>query len=99
MVELWKEHGDYLPFYRLLEDNYLGPQPGGRNLVNILSPAKKLKGGTAPLANVFDNIMKNTIVTIDRDMCNQAAQHVADLGQGAELQLYSISFLTCVCMK
>lgn len=79
MRNVWEEHGDYIPFYRALEDSIKGPNGSGvfgRTIANMRSPAKKLKGGEDKIADLYDNMMRNTASVIDRGM-RSAAMHLA----------------------
>lgn len=67
------KHGDYVPFYRLQnEEDTLGP----RTFMSIANVKKltKLKGGEGPLGDFFENMVRNTQSIIQAGIKNTAAQ-------------------------
>jgi hypothetical protein len=72
----WTENWDYIPFYRQLE----GESTQGPNVFQSISGVavpKKLKGGSAPLADFLETVVRNTRAAIEAGMKNVAAQRVA----------------------
>jgi hypothetical protein len=78
--DLWENNGDYVPFYRALEEVVKGPSGGGgRNIANQRSPVRRLKGGEDRVADLYDNMLRNTAAMVDRGMRNVAMQAAVDL--------------------
>ena len=71
MRSLW-EHDDYIPFYRVLEGE-VGNPTSGQGLSHQQT-IKRLKGGTAALNDVFENMLMNTAWLIQASMKNHAMQ-------------------------
>lgn len=75
----------YIPFYRVMENNmeeageYVGPQVAMQKTLNNPRSAldKKLNGGVDPLANVYENIIRNIQSIYRAGMANQALQTTA----------------------
>ena len=73
--EEWMKHGDYLPFYRQLDDQAaIGPKVF-QALSGVKGP-KKLKGSEDPLGDFMENMVRNTQAAIEAGMKNVAAQRV-----------------------
>ena len=73
--EEWMKHGDYLPFYRQLDDQAaIGPKVF-QALSGVKGP-KKLKGSGDPLGDFMENMVRNTQAAIESGMKNVAAQRV-----------------------
>lgn len=73
--EEWMKHGDYLPFYRQLDDQAaIGPKVF-QALSGVKGP-KKLKGSEDPLGDFMENMVRNTQAAIESGMKNVAAQRV-----------------------
>ena len=73
--EEWMKHGDYIPFYRQLEDQAaIGPKVF-QALSGVKGP-KKLKGSEDPLGDFMENMVRNTQAAIESGMKNVAAQRV-----------------------
>jgi hypothetical protein len=71
----WMKHGDYLPFYRQLDDQAaIGPKVF-QALSGVKGP-KKLKGSEDPLGDFMENMVRNTQAAIESGMKNVAAQRV-----------------------
>ena len=72
------EHDFYLPFYRVVEDEgqTRGPSTGGQ-LVRQKA-FQHLKGGTQPLGDPLQNILKNWFHLIDASLKNRAATLALD---------------------
>jgi hypothetical protein len=71
--EEWMKHGDYIPFYRQLEDEKaIGPKVF-QALSGVKAP-KKLKGSENPLGDFLENVVRNTQAAIESGMKNVAAQ-------------------------
>ena len=84
-AELWTQNWDYIPFYRQIE----GEATAGPNVFSAIAGVakpKKLKGGTAPLADFMETIVRNSRAAIEMGMKNVAAQKVVRdvvrMGQG-----------------
>jgi hypothetical protein len=79
-ADRFTQYSDYIPFYRQLEGEYtIGP-----NIFQSLSGVKKpktLKGGTAPLADFMETIVRNTHSAITAGMKNVAEQRAIQLGK------------------
>jgi hypothetical protein len=73
MAKEWTKHGDYFPFYRLMEgEDIAGPKVFSS--IGNVSRGKKLKGGENPLGDFFENIVRNSQAAIQAGMKNIAAQ-------------------------
>ena len=73
MAKEWTKHGDYFPFYRLMEgEDIAGPKVFSS--IGNVSIGKKLKGGEDPLGDFFENIVRNSQAAIQAGMKNVAAQ-------------------------
>ena len=78
----FKQYADYIPFYRQLEgDDTLGPNIF-QSLSGVKKP-KKLEGGTAPLADFMETIVRNTHAAITAGMKNQAEMMAVKVGKQA----------------
>ncbi|NBS71313.1 hypothetical protein EBT31_20750, partial [bacterium] len=73
MAKKWTEHGDYFPFYRLVDFNDVQGPKMFSSLANV-RPPKKLKGGESPLGDIFENIVRNSQAAIQAGIKNVAAQ-------------------------
>ncbi|WP_031429647.1 MULTISPECIES: hypothetical protein [Methylomicrobium] len=80
---MW-DSGDYIPFYRVIEDNVKGPR-GRRGLTHQTSGIRRLKGGTASLGDPLENIVRNFAHLIDASLKNNAIRKVADHFDGADI--------------
>ena len=70
--ENFLKYADYIPFYREVNENTLGPNVN-QAISNVKKP-KKLKGGEAPLADFLETVVRNAQSAINAGMKNQAAQ-------------------------
>ena len=76
---LW-ENEDYVPFYRLLEEDAGVSAPGNkRGLANQRSGIRALKGGEAQLNDIIENMVMNLTHLVDASMKNVAAQRVIEM--------------------
>ena len=82
MAKEWTRHGDYFPFYRLAEEDVVGPR-GFRSIANV-TPPKALKGGENPLGDFFENVVRNSQAAIQAGIKNVAAQRAT--AQGLKLK-------------
>jgi len=74
-AEIWTQNWDYIPFYRQMD----GETTAGPNVFSAISGVakpKKLKGGTAPLADFMETVIRNSRAAIEAGMKNVAAQRV-----------------------
>lgn len=78
MAQEWTRHGDYFPFYRLAEEDVVGPR-GFRSIANV-TPPKALKGGENPLGDFFENVVRNSQAAIQAGIKNVAAQRATEQG-------------------
>ena len=72
MGRKYTEHADYIPFYRQME----GERTSGPNIFSAISgvrPPKKLKGGDTAVADMLENLVRNTQSSIEAGMKNAAA--------------------------
>lgn len=77
MAKEWTKHGDYFPFYRLMDgDDIAGPKTFSS--IGNVKPPKKLKGGEDPLGDFFENIVRNSQAAIQAGMKNVAAQRATE---------------------
>ena len=77
-AEMFRKHGDYIPFYRQLD----GEETVGPNIFQSIAgvkPPKALKGSEAPLADFLETVVRNTQAAIQSGMKNTAAQRAADV--------------------
>lgn len=75
---LW-ENADYIPFFRVMEDDVFGPGRGKSGVANQRSGIRKLKGGTAQLNDPIENMVMNMTSLVDRSFKNLAARKVVAL--------------------
>jgi len=70
----WVRYGDYIPFYRQVDDTEtIGPKL--LQAIAGVKPPKKRKGGTeAPLADFLETIIRNTQSSVQMGLKNVAAQ-------------------------
>ena len=70
----WVKYGDYIPFYRQVDDTEtIGPKL--LQAIAGVKPPKKRKGGTeAPLADFLETIIRNTQSSVQMGLKNVAAQ-------------------------
>ena len=70
----WVKYGDYIPFYRQVDDTEtIGPKL--LQAIAGVKPPKKRKGGTeAPLADFLETIIRNTQSAVQMGIKNVAAQ-------------------------
>lgn len=83
-VDLFSQHGDYVPFYRLLEDEdgdleVKGPRGSRHGVEGQRSPAWRLKGGQQAINDPVENMVMNLTAFIDRSFKNLAMQKVTRL--------------------
>tara|TARA_R110000744_G_scaffold155462_3_gene270756 strand:+ start:662 stop:7474 length:6813 start_codon:yes stop_codon:yes gene_type:complete len=71
---------DYVPFYRALENQPVGPQSNTRGLLDAQSD-KSYKGSYRPVHNVFDNMEKWASYIVTKSVQNQAAVNKVILTQ------------------
>ena len=77
MAKKYTEHGDYFPFYRLInEEDVAGPK--AFSSIGNVKPPRKLKGGENPLGDFFENIVRNSQAAIQAGMKNTAAQRATE---------------------
>lgn len=79
---MW-EHDDYVPFYRLLEEQVTGPR-GHKGLSHQTSGIRALKGGEEGLNDILENIVQNTVHLIDASMKNHAMRLTAQALAGSD---------------
>lgn len=76
---LW-ERSDYVPFFRIMEDESV-PGPGGKKgLAGQRSGIKKLEGGKEQINDLMMNMVRNLSHLVDASMKNKAAQASVELG-------------------
>lgn len=81
-----KSNDDYLPFYRVLDDE-LGRRYGGGGLFGrIFSPIKRIRGSGLDVINPFESIIKNTYLHVRlaarQRVANALAQWIKRDGAG-----------------
>jgi conjugative element/phage-associated large polyvalent protein/ADP-ribosyltransferase-like protein len=76
----WKQHGDYISFYRQLSDDDVGG-PGSVGGFTGQDPIKKLKGGTEHLGDFLENTTRHTQALLGAGLKNLAAQRTMELAQ------------------
>jgi hypothetical protein len=79
------EKADYVPFYRVLEDQTLTPNRGRMGLEGQRPPIKELKGGEAQIDDVLENMVRNLTYMVDASYKNQAMRRVRKLAVDAGL--------------
>ena len=80
----WTKYSDYVPFYRQLEDEKtIGPRIF-QSISGVRAP-KALKGGTAPLADLMETVVRNTQSAIQAGMKNVAAQRAVNVAVGIQM--------------
>jgi hypothetical protein len=78
------DQGDYIPFYRVMDDD--GSTKGPRNkrgFSHQTSGIKQLKGGAAALGDPLENIVRNFAHLIDASIKNNAIRKVANNFDGS----------------
>lgn len=70
LADRWAADGDYVPFYRVLNDDVTHPRSGGRSLQ--AGAIHRLRGGEAQLNNLFENMLRNTAFLIEASTKNAA---------------------------
>lgn len=85
-ADQWSAYGDYVPFYRVMEDEgeLVGPKEYYSGLSNPDPKIKKLKGGTSKLGDPYENIARNERALISAARRNVALQAVAKVLTKAE---------------
>lgn len=80
-AEMWSSSGDYVPFYRLMEDS---EQPEGPKRSRGLSQpgplSKQLKGGAQRLGDPIENMVMNMAKMVDSSFKNEALRRMVDMG-------------------
>jgi hypothetical protein len=71
---LWERYGDYIPFYRMMDGDVMGPSGG--KLGRLGDASKNLRGGKAQLANIAENMVRNTETLIRKSIQNFALRAV-----------------------
>jgi len=77
--KVW-ENDDYVPFYRILEDDKPKGPGSKAGLSGQKSGIRALKGGEAQINDLFENMVKNMTHLVDASMKNKAAQEAIDVG-------------------
>lgn len=79
-ADIFKKHGDYMPFYRQAEDDAdaVGPRIF-QSIAHVQAP-KKLKHGEDPLGDFLENVVRNSQAAIQSSIKNIAARRAADVG-------------------
>ena len=67
---LWQQSADYIPFYRIIDENVAGPTSG--SLARLGAASKNLKGGKAQLANLLENMTRNTEALVRKSVQHHA---------------------------
>ena len=67
---LWDKWNDYIPFFRALGGDVLGPKT--RRALSHQAGLRRLRGGMAVLNHPIDNILSNVFYLIDSAMKNRA---------------------------
>lgn len=68
----WKANGDYIPFYRALDDDGGLVAPGVGTLARQSDVSKKLKGSDKQLGNILENMILNTDLLVRKAIRNDA---------------------------
>jgi hypothetical protein len=80
----WTKYSDYIPFYRQLDDEKtIGPKIF-QSISGVRAP-KALKGGTAPLADLMETVVRNTQSAIQSGMKNVAAQRAVKVAESIQM--------------
>jgi hypothetical protein len=98
----FREHSDYVPFYRQIDgEQTVGPQIF-QALSNVSAP-RKIKGSDAPIADFFETIVRNTQAAIQAGMKNTAAVKAVEtaeiLGDAQKLNTISNAPNTVTVLK
>lgn len=81
---LW-ESNDYVPFYRVMEDESAVKAPFSKGgLQGQRSGIKTLKGGTEKLGSIIENMMRNATHLMDASVKNIAMQRIDALYEDAD---------------
>lgn len=71
--KLW-ENDDYIPFYRIMDDDKAKGPKGRRGLSHQNSGIRMLRGGKAQLNDILENMIMNTAHLIEASMKNHAVR-------------------------
>lgn len=82
---MW-EHGIYVPFYRVTEDDRLSGPSKIKGLVRQQA-FKKLKGGSEGLGDLMANTLRNWSNLLNASLANQAAAHSLQAAERAGVAL------------
>ncbi|MBF0247042.1 MAG: hypothetical protein HQL36_03060 [Alphaproteobacteria bacterium] len=79
---LW-ENDDYVPFYRVLEEDFTAGPFNKRGIANQRSGIRQLEGGDQKINDLIENMVMNMTHIVDASMKNEAARRVIkDLEDG-----------------
>ena len=81
---LW-EHADYVPFYRIIENNQVQGPSAPSALGKVRNQIRKLRGGKARLGDPLENIAQNWHALMDASLKAHAARTVVDALDGSGL--------------
>lgn len=70
--EAWERHGDYAPFYRVLDDGDLLPVEGAGASGRVGAPSKGLRGSDRQIGDVVTNMVRNTEALVRKSVRNNA---------------------------
>jgi hypothetical protein len=79
-VDVMQEHGDYVPFYRIIDEQAQGPMLK-RGAAGQSAGIRKLFGGDSRLGDPIENMVMNMTKIIDASFKNEAMQRVEKLMQ------------------
>jgi hypothetical protein len=74
---MW-DHGDYIPFYRVMENGNLNPSAGNRGLGYVKNQITRLRGGENNIGDPIQNIMTNFSNLIESGLRAHAARATVD---------------------
>jgi len=78
-ADLFQQHADYVPFYRQMDDEALGPQMFSS--VTGLKRLPALKGGDKMLGDFLETVIRNSQAAINMGMKNVAGQRAVKLAE------------------
>jgi hypothetical protein len=80
--QLW-EKADYIPFYRMTEDETVSGPGGKSSLEGQRSGIKTLRGGDQQINDIYENIVRNVAHMVDASYKNLAMQRATAIGVAA----------------
>lgn len=81
---LW-EHADYIPFYRMIDNNQISQSGNAGTLANVRNQIRQLRGGDTNLGDPLENIIRNWLAMTDASLKATATRETVDNLNGTGL--------------